>query len=87
MKAFSSAAIFCDRQKSGRFDDRAAHFEATLDLGNFEEARKLRLLRSKVFHSTETRSQLSVEFNNMKREPEENMRRYANRFRKAFYKA
>ncbi|KZR97471.1 Uncharacterized protein APZ42_007634, partial [Daphnia magna] len=111
--------IFCDRQRSGRFDDWAAHLESALDLGNFEEARKLRLMRSKLygeaaeefdtfkldnpirsqeyaavkarlfklFHSTETRSQRSVEFHNMKREPEENMRRYANRIRKAFHKA
>ncbi|KAK4017147.1 hypothetical protein OUZ56_032099 [Daphnia magna] len=106
-------------QRSGRFDDWAVHLEATLDLGNFEEVRKLRLMRSKLygeavekfdnfkldnpirakeysavkkrllkqFHSTETRSQRSVEFNNMKREPEENMRHYANRIRKAFYKS
>ncbi|KAI9552203.1 hypothetical protein GHT06_022542 [Daphnia sinensis] len=119
MQAFSSVAIYCDRQRSGRFDDWVAHLEATLDLGNFEEARKLRLMRSKLygeaaeefdtfkldnpirsqdyaavkarllklFHSTETRSQRSVEFHNMKREPEENMRRYANRIRKAFHKA
>ncbi|KZS10448.1 Uncharacterized protein APZ42_025092 [Daphnia magna] len=112
--AFSSVAIFCDRQSSGRFDDWAAHLEATLDLANFEEARKLRLMRSKLygetvvefdnfkldnpirvkeysavkerllklFHSTKTSSQRSVEFHNMKREPEENMRRYANRIRK-----
>ncbi|KAK4021724.1 hypothetical protein OUZ56_003633 [Daphnia magna] len=119
MQAFSSVAIFCDRQRSGRFDDWAAHLDATLDLGNFEEAPKLSLMRSKLygeaaeefdnfkldnpiraqeysavkerlfklFHSTETRSQRSVEFNNMRREPEENMRRYANRVRKAVYKA
>ncbi|KAI9558373.1 hypothetical protein GHT06_015143 [Daphnia sinensis] len=119
MQAFSSVAIYCDRQRSGRFDDWVAHLKATLDLGNFEEARKLRLMRSKLygeaaeefdtfkldnpirsqdyaavkarllklFHSTETRSQRSVEFHNMKREPEENMRRYANRIRKAFHKA
>ncbi|KAK4009662.1 hypothetical protein OUZ56_018808 [Daphnia magna] len=106
-------------RRSGRFDDWAAHLESALDLGNFEEARKLRLMRSKLygeaaeefdtfkldnpirsqeyaavkarlfklFHSTETRSQRSVEFHNMKREPEENMRRYANRIRKAFHKA
>ncbi|KAK4027278.1 hypothetical protein OUZ56_016289 [Daphnia magna] len=97
----------------------AAHLESALDLGNFEEARKLRLMHSKLygeaaeefdtfkldnpirsqeyaavkarlfklFHSTETRSKRSVEFHNMKREPEENMRRYANRIRKAFHKA
>jgi hypothetical protein len=35
----------------------------------------------------ETRSQRSVEFHNMCREPEENMRRYVNRMRKAFYLA
>ncbi|XP_045032412.1 uncharacterized protein LOC123474377 [Daphnia magna] len=119
MQAFGSVTIFCDRQRSGRFDDWAAHLESALDLGNFEEARKLRLMRSKLygeaaeefdtfkldnpirsqeyaavkarlfklFHSTETRSQRSVEFHNMKREPEENMRRYANRIRKAFHKA
>ncbi|KAI9550448.1 hypothetical protein GHT06_005439 [Daphnia sinensis] len=119
MQAFGSVTIFCDRQRSGRFDDWVAHLESALDLGNFEEARKLRLMRSKLygeaaeefdtfkldhpiraqeyaavkarlfklFHSTETRSQRSVEFHNMKREPEENMRRYANRIRKAFHKA
>nr|CAH0101699.1 unnamed protein product [Daphnia galeata] len=38
----------------------------------------------KLFHSTETWSKQSVEFHNMQREPEENMRRYANRIRKAF---
>jgi len=40
----------------------------------------------KLFHSTETRSKQSVEFHNMQREPEENIRRYANliRIRKAF---
>ncbi|KAK4006546.1 hypothetical protein OUZ56_011701 [Daphnia magna] len=119
MQAFGSVTIFCDRQRFGRFDDWAAHLESTFDLGNFEEARKLRLMRSKLygeaaeefdtfkldnpirsqeyaavkapllklFHSTETRSQRSVEFHNIKREPEENMRRYANRIRKAFHKA
>ena len=46
------------------------------------EAVKARLM--KLFHSMETRSQRSVEFHNMRREPEENMRRYANRMRKAF---
>ncbi|KZS04596.1 Uncharacterized protein APZ42_032415 [Daphnia magna] len=94
MQAFSSVAIFCDRQSSGLFDDWAVHLEATLYLGNLEEARKLRLMRRssvkerllKLFHSTETKSQWSVEFN-MRREPEENMRHYANRVRKAFYKA
>ncbi|KAK4017786.1 hypothetical protein OUZ56_033592 [Daphnia magna] len=34
-----------------------------------------------------TRSKQSVEFHNMQREPEENMRRYANRIRKAFHLA
>ncbi|KAK4006735.1 hypothetical protein OUZ56_011893 [Daphnia magna] len=118
MQAFGSVTIFCDRQRSGRFDDWAAHLESALDLGNFEEARKLRLMRSKLygeaaeefdtfkldnpirsqeyaavkarlfklFHSSETRSERSVEFHNMKREPVENMRRYANRIRKAFHK-
>jgi hypothetical protein len=38
----------------------------------------------KLFHSTETMSKQSVEFHNMQREPEENMRRYANCIRKAF---
>ena len=46
------------------------------------EAVKARLM--KLFHSKETRSQRSVEFHNMRREPEENMRWYANRMRKAF---
>ncbi|KZS19984.1 Uncharacterized protein APZ42_013448 [Daphnia magna] len=119
MQDFGSVTMFCDRQRSGRFDDWAAHLESALDLGNFEETRKLRLMRSKLYgeaaeefdtfkldnsirsqeyaavkarlfkllHSTETRSQRSVEFHNMKREPEKNMRRYANRIRKAFHKA
>nr|CAH0113063.1 unnamed protein product [Daphnia galeata] len=46
---------------------------------------KARLI--KLFHSMETLSQISVEFHNMCREPEENMRRYTNRMRKAFYLA
>ncbi|KAK4006347.1 hypothetical protein OUZ56_011501 [Daphnia magna] len=119
IQAFGSVTIFCDRQRSGSFDDWAAHLESTLDLGNFQETRKSRLMRSKLygeaaeefdtfkldnpfrsqeyaavkarlfkpFHSTETRSQRSVEFHNMKRKPEENMHRYANRIRKAFHKA
>ncbi|KAK4003864.1 hypothetical protein OUZ56_005615 [Daphnia magna] len=45
MQAFGSVTIFCDRQRSGRFDDWAAHMESALDLCNFEEARKLRLMR------------------------------------------
>ncbi|KAK4006518.1 hypothetical protein OUZ56_011672 [Daphnia magna] len=113
------ASAHRDRQRSGRFDDWAAHLESALDVGNFEKARKLRLMRSKLygeaaeefdtfkldnpirsqeyaavkarlfklFHSIETRSQRSVEFHNMKRESVENMRRYANRIRKAFHKA
>ncbi|KAK4003854.1 hypothetical protein OUZ56_005605 [Daphnia magna] len=117
MQASGSVTIFCDRQSSGRFDGWAAQMQSALDLGNFDEARKLRLMRSKLygeaaeefetfkldipirsqeyaavkarlfklFHSTETRSQRSVQFHNMKREPEENMRRYANRIRKAFH--
>jgi hypothetical protein len=103
----------------GSFDDWVAHLEAALALGDFDEGRKLQLLRSKLygeaaeefdtfkldnpikarnysdvksrpnklFHSMETRSQRSVEFHNMSREPEENMRRYANRMRKAFHLA
>ena len=103
----------------GALDNWIAHLESALDLGDFEEGRKLQLLRSKLygeaaeefdtfkldspiqsasykevkarlmklFHSMETRSQRSVEFHNMCREPEENMRRYANRMRKAFYLA
>ncbi|KAK4007566.1 hypothetical protein OUZ56_012724 [Daphnia magna] len=35
--------------RSGRFDDWAAHLEATLDLGNFKKARKLRLMRPKLY--------------------------------------
>ena len=117
MQALISVAIFCDKETSGRFDNWIAHLESALDLGDFEEGRKLQLLRSKLygeaaeefdtfkldspirsisykefkarlmklFHSMETRSHRSVEFHNMCREPEENMRRYANRMRKAFY--
>ena len=117
MQALISVAIFCDKETSVRFDNWIAHLESALDLGDFEEGRKLQLLRSKLygeaaeefdtfkldspiqsasykevkarlmklFHSMETRSQRSVEFHNMCREPEENMRRYANRMRKAFY--
>ena len=119
MQAMISVSIFCDRETSGRFDDWIAHLESALDLGEFEEGRKLQLLRTKLygaaaeeldtfklenpirancykevkarlmrlFHSMETRSQRSVEFHNMSREPEENMRRYANRMRKAFHLA
>ncbi|KAI9560497.1 hypothetical protein GHT06_011430 [Daphnia sinensis] len=116
MTLFSNVGIYVDRERSGRFDDWLAHLESVLVLGDFEESRKIVLLRSKLygeaadefdnfklenpisaqiydkvkerliklFHSTETRSKQSVEFHNMKREPEENMRRYANRIRKAF---
>ncbi|EFX75126.1 hypothetical protein DAPPUDRAFT_108167 [Daphnia pulex] len=119
MQALISVTIFCDRDTSGRFDDWVAHLEAALALGDFDEGRKLQLMRSKLygeaaeefdtfkldnpirarayadvktrvmklFHSMETRSQRSVEFHNMTREPEENMRRYANRMRKAFHLA
>ena len=119
MQAMISVSIFCDRETSGRFDDWIAHLESALDLGEFEEGRKLQLLRTKLygaaaeeldtfklenpirancykevkarlmklFHSMETRSQRSVEFHNMSREPEKNMRRYANRMRKAFHLA
>ena len=119
MQALISVTIFCDRDTSGRFDDWIAHLEAALALGDFDESRKLQLMRSKLygeaaeefdtfkldnpirarsytevrsrlmklFHSMETRSQRSVEFHNMSREPEENMRRYANRMRKAFHLA
>jgi hypothetical protein len=119
MQALISVAIFCDKETSGPFDNWIAHLESALDLGDFEEGRKLQLLRSKLygeaaeefdtfkldspirsalykevkarlmklFHSMETRSQRSVEFHNMCRESEENMRRYANRMRKAFYLA
>ncbi|KZS05691.1 Uncharacterized protein APZ42_031050 [Daphnia magna] len=48
MQAFGSVTIFCDRQRYGRSDDWAAHLESALDLGHFEEARKLRLMRSKL---------------------------------------
>ncbi|KZS05510.1 Uncharacterized protein APZ42_031278 [Daphnia magna] len=76
-------------KRSGRFDDWAIHRESSLDLGNFEEARKLRLMRSKLYGEAaeEFDTFKSVEFHNMKREPEENMRRYANRICKAFHKA
>ncbi|KAK4013572.1 hypothetical protein OUZ56_026125 [Daphnia magna] len=119
MTLFSNVGIYVDRDRSGRFDDWLAHLESVLALGDFEESRKIILLRSKLygeaadefdnfklenpisaqiydrvkerliklFHSTETRSKQSVEFHNMQREPEENMRRYANRIRKAFHLA
>ncbi|XP_045032247.1 uncharacterized protein LOC116928399, partial [Daphnia magna] len=119
MTLFSNIGIYVDRERSGRFDDWLAHLESVLVLGDFEESRKIILLRSKLygeaadefdnfklenpisaqiydrvkerliklFHSTETRSKQSVEFHNMQREPEENMRRYANRIRKAFHLA
>lgn len=60
MQAFSSVTIFCDRQRSGRFDDGAAYLEATLDLGNFEEACKLCLMRSKLYREA------TEEFENFK---------------------
>ncbi|KAK4024312.1 hypothetical protein OUZ56_009695 [Daphnia magna] len=107
MTLFSNVGIYVDRERSGRFDDWLAHLESVLVLGDFEESRKIILLRSKLygeaadefdnfklenpisaqiydrvkerliklFHSTETRSKQSVEFHNMQREPEENMRR------------
>jgi hypothetical protein len=119
MQAVIYVALFCDKETSGRFDNWITHLESALDLGDFEEWRKLQLLRSKLygeaaeefdtfkldspigstsykevkprlmklFHSMEKRSQRSIEFHNMCREPEENMRRYANRMRKAFYLA
>ncbi|EFX67447.1 hypothetical protein DAPPUDRAFT_331057 [Daphnia pulex] len=119
MQALIAVSIFCDRDTSGRFDDWVAHLESALNLGEFEESRKLQLMRTKLygeaaeefdtfkldnpirarnysdvksrlhklFHSMETRSQRSVEFHNMSREPEENMRRYPNRMRKAFHLA
>ncbi|KAK4007132.1 hypothetical protein OUZ56_012293 [Daphnia magna] len=62
MQAFSSVAIFCDRQRSGRFDDLAAHLKATLDLGNFEEARRQRLMHSKLYGDA------AEEFDNFKLE-------------------
>ncbi|KAK4030841.1 hypothetical protein OUZ56_024228 [Daphnia magna] len=49
MQAFSSVAIFCGRQRFGHFDDWPAHLKATLDLENFEEARKIRVMRSKLY--------------------------------------
>ncbi|KAK4024519.1 hypothetical protein OUZ56_009941 [Daphnia magna] len=119
MTLFSNVGIYVDRDRSGRFDDWFAHLESILVLGDFEESRKMILLRSKLygeaadefdnfklenpisaqiydrvkerliklFHYTETISKQSVEFHNMQREPEENMRRYANRIRKAFHLA
>ncbi|KAK4006799.1 hypothetical protein OUZ56_011957 [Daphnia magna] len=66
MTFFSNVGIYVDRDHSGRFDDWLAHRESGMVLGDFEESRN---------HSTETRSKQSVEFHNMQREPEENMRR------------
>ncbi|KAK4030500.1 hypothetical protein OUZ56_023743 [Daphnia magna] len=47
-------------QRSDRFDDWAAHLEATLDLGNLEETRKLRLMHSKLYEEA------AEEFDNFK---------------------
>jgi hypothetical protein len=49
MQALISVTIFCDRDTSGRFDDWIAHLEAALALGDFEESRKLQLIRSKMY--------------------------------------
>jgi hypothetical protein len=119
MTLFSNVGIYIDRERSGRFDDWMAHLESVLVLGDFEESRKVVLLRSKLygeaadefdnfklenpiraqsynsikerlhklFHSTETRSKQSVAFHNMQREPEENMRRYANRTDASLHKS
>ncbi|KAK4021847.1 hypothetical protein OUZ56_003755 [Daphnia magna] len=38
-----------DRDRSGRFDDWLARLESVLVLGNFEESRKIILLRSKLY--------------------------------------
>ncbi len=49
MQAWISVAIFWDKETSGRFDNWIAHLESALDLGDFEEGRKLQLLRSKLY--------------------------------------
>jgi hypothetical protein len=49
MQALISVTIFCDRDTSGRFDDWVAHLEAALALGDFDEGRKLQLMRSKLY--------------------------------------
>jgi hypothetical protein len=71
------------------YGEAAAEFD-TFKLDNPIRGRSYTEVKSrlmKLFHFMETRSQRSVEFNNMSREPEENMRQYANRMRKAFHLA
>ncbi|KZS06385.1 Uncharacterized protein APZ42_030174 [Daphnia magna] len=112
MTLFRNVGIYVDHDRSGRFDDWLALLESVLVLGNFEESRKIILLRSKLYgevvdefdnfnlenpisaqiydrvkerlikllHSTETRSKQSVEFHNMQRESEENIRHKATAF-------
>jgi hypothetical protein len=48
MQALILVKIFCDRDTSGRFDDWIKHLEAALALGDFDESRKLKLMRSKL---------------------------------------
>ncbi|KAK4028557.1 hypothetical protein OUZ56_021562 [Daphnia magna] len=49
MTLFSNVGIYVDRDRSGRFDDWLAHLESVLFLGDFEESRKIILLRSKLY--------------------------------------
>jgi hypothetical protein len=49
MNLFSNVGIFIDLDRSGRFDEWLAHLESVLILGDFEESRKIALLRSKLY--------------------------------------
>ncbi|KAK4006282.1 hypothetical protein OUZ56_011436 [Daphnia magna] len=62
MTLFSNVGIYVDRERSGRFDDWLAHLESVLVLGDFEESRKIILLRSKLY------GEAADEFDNFKLE-------------------
>jgi hypothetical protein len=62
MTLFSNVVIYVDRERSGRFDDWMAHLESVIVLGDFEESRKIVLLRSKLY------GEAAEEFDNFKLE-------------------
>ncbi|KZS08283.1 Uncharacterized protein APZ42_027748 [Daphnia magna] len=62
MTLFSNVGTYVDRDCSGRFDDWLAHLESVLVLGDFEESRKIILLRSKLY------GEAAYEFDNFKLE-------------------
>ncbi|KAK4009660.1 hypothetical protein OUZ56_018806 [Daphnia magna] len=62
MTLFSTVGIYVDRDRPGHFDDWLAHLESVLVLGDFEESRKIILLRSKLY------GEAADEFDNFKLE-------------------